>query len=630
MTTSDLDLKDEASLGDDERAAMIEHWKHQIQSFKGDHSTHLRNWLKKHPLQKIPGTLFEALIGKPRESLRFALVKGKRQRRSQRTFQELLRSLYTVKLSPRVVLYRSLLSEGRKLKRRQIIAYSKGVRAKQPPSPLRKFVNAHVEPGSASASASASAAAESYEVNGNGGDNHSLENYCEDDPNDNVDLDARAEPLDDLSGWSNSLDPVTGAEQPLEGTTQEPEILNGEHAPIETSQRHSSSTALEGGGKETLDAAQMPHSQEDYTTNNKLTVTPKTIISVQNASMGNYTLCSFQSKSYDDDTWYDEARQRMRVLMGRTDMPLPVAKLGTPSSTAAMRLLDSQDSTNDQIDPGKRKLAHGAHSPTAKKAPQHLISGRLTRSTEDHVPIGCAQMDGAIDCEPPAQRRRGRGRRSRQRGLGIERGLPDALLSGQQGQILPSHSRPEPASGANNISIPRPRCGPSGPANGASESNHADPRQVVETQTNKPHDRYEDGEVRRYGAGESYRPYNRDRSPRPARSPIRDRGRTPTGASDSYVPGRSPRRRTRSADRYRRRERSREPESWRRRDRSRSRPPRSPPMRRNSPPPPRRMSPRRSPPPPRYPSPRRDERRDDRSDRARSPPRRDFDMRDNR
>ncbi|KAG8160432.1 hypothetical protein KVR01_009968 [Diaporthe batatas] len=46
--------------------------------------------------------------------------------------------------------------------------------------------------------------------------------------------------------------------------------------------------------------------------------------------------------------------------------------------------------------------------------------------------------------------------------------------------------------------------------------------------------RYDDGEVVRYGAGESYRPFNsgssntRDRSPRRARSPLRDRDRDPT------------------------------------------------------------------------------------------------------
>lgn len=142
-------------------------------------------------------------------------------------------------------------------------------------------------------------------------------------------------------------------------------------------------------------------------------------------------------------------------------------------------------------------------------------------------------------------------------------------------------------------------------------------------------DRYEDGEVRRFGAGESYRPFNtnsdRKRSPAPrARSPpprTADRGRTPPHGSDSYIPGgRSPRRRSRSLDRYRR-DRSRDriaADTWRRRERSRSRvrsPPRRSPVRR-SPPPSRRS------PPPRFTSPRRDER-------PRSP-RRDFDARDNR
>lgn len=154
--------------------------------------------------------------------------------------------------------------------------------------------------------------------------------------------------------------------------------------------------------------------------------------------------------------------------------------------------------------------------------------------------------------------------------------------------------------------------------------------------TNRYMTRYEDGEVLRYGAGESYRPFNnggrdRERSPPPrrvrspmrARSPIRDRdrdlrARTPPIASDSYVPNRSPRRRSRSPDRYRGPDRARDMggESWRRRDNSRARI-RSP-VRRISP----RRSPRRS--PGRFsPGPR----RDDRFDRARSP-RRDFDIRD--
>ncbi|KAI1184716.1 hypothetical protein F5B17DRAFT_410968 [Nemania serpens] len=154
--------------------------------------------------------------------------------------------------------------------------------------------------------------------------------------------------------------------------------------------------------------------------------------------------------------------------------------------------------------------------------------------------------------------------------------------------------------------------------------------------------RYDDGEVTRYGAGESYRPYNSNRSPRRPRSPPpRDRPRSPIPDSDRYVPDRAPRRRSRSTDRYRgdpSRDRRdlRDPrdvrdirdaggDSWRRDDRSRA-------LRRPSPP--RRSSPRRSPPrrsPPRRFSPRRDDRdrgpaRDRDRDRPRSP-RRGFDPR---
>lgn len=103
------------------------------------------------------------------------------------------------------------------------------------------------------------------------------------------------------------------------------------------------------------------------------------------------------------------------------------------------------------------------------------------------------------------------------------------------------------------------------------------------------------------------------------------RASPPPPSSDSYIPGRSPRRpRSRSIDRYRTLERTRESERWRPAERSRSRP-RSPGMRhpgngneiRRSPP--RRMSPR-------YVSPRRGG--DDRGrildrDHGRSPPRRD-------
>ncbi|KAI0010611.1 hypothetical protein F4779DRAFT_576946 [Xylariaceae sp. FL0662B] len=133
--------------------------------------------------------------------------------------------------------------------------------------------------------------------------------------------------------------------------------------------------------------------------------------------------------------------------------------------------------------------------------------------------------------------------------------------------------------------------------------------------------RYDDGEVTRYGAGESYRPFNSNRSPRRARSPPpRERARSPLLDSDRYVPDRTPRRRSRSPDRFRRdpsrdrRDTRDTGDSWRRRDRSRS-------LRRS---PPRRSPPRRSPPrrsPPRRYSPRRDDR-----DRLRSP-RRGFDSR---
>ncbi|RYO86510.1 hypothetical protein DL762_004702 [Monosporascus cannonballus] len=140
--------------------------------------------------------------------------------------------------------------------------------------------------------------------------------------------------------------------------------------------------------------------------------------------------------------------------------------------------------------------------------------------------------------------------------------------------------------------------------------------------------RYDDGEVTRYGAGESYRPFNSNRSPRRARSPPpRERARSPPLVdSDRYVPGR---RRSRTPpDRYRRdlsRER-RNPrdagDSWRRGDATRRSPPRRSP--------PRRSPPRRSPPPPRrFSPPRRDDRDRDRDrDRLRSP-RRGFDSRFN-
>ncbi|KAI1851625.1 hypothetical protein JX266_003087 [Neoarthrinium moseri] len=134
--------------------------------------------------------------------------------------------------------------------------------------------------------------------------------------------------------------------------------------------------------------------------------------------------------------------------------------------------------------------------------------------------------------------------------------------------------------------------------------------------------RYDDGEVTRYGAGESYRPFNatarrarspereRARSPpprdqrerdRPRSPPPRERARSPVGHEDRYVPDRTPRRRSRSPGFRRDRSRGRDmrgpaADTWRRRDQSRSpgrRPsPRRSPIRRNSPPP-RRFSPPR-------------------------------------
>ncbi|KAB5585324.1 hypothetical protein GE09DRAFT_21453 [Coniochaeta sp. 2T2.1] len=223
---------------------------------------------------------------------------------------------------------------------------------------------------------------------------------------------------------------------------------------------------------------------------------------------------------------------------------------------------------------------------------------------------------------------------------------------------LPFHRKPSlpspnnPPTHSNNIQRSSEQL-----AHSAAFSEPGEIRAVADSGEN----RYEDGEVRRFGAGESYRPFNnrtdgkrsprprspasrpRSRSPAPrtrsplprarsplprARSPVsrarspgprREQGRTPPPGSDSYVPGRaSPRRRSRSIDRYRRP--SPPPlraDTWRRNERSRSRV-RSPPRRGSPPrrasPPPRRASPRRF-------SPRRD-------DRGRSP-RRDFDARAN-
>lgn len=159
-----------------------------------------------------------------------------------------------------------------------------------------------------------------------------------------------------------------------------------------------------------------------------------------------------------------------------------------------------------------------------------------------------------------------------------------------------------------------------------------------------------DGEVTKMGAGESYRPsarprsprsdtsrFDRDRSPRRdrPRSPIRDRARSPPFGADTYNPGGRDRSPLRSPIRYRSRERTplRDAPTWRDRPRPRSpariRSPmraRSPirqrsPMRARSPMRPR--SPVRTRSPPRRFSPRRV---DDR--RPRSPRRSDLDERD--
>jgi len=339
---------------------------------------------------------------------------------------------------------------------------------------------------------------------------------------------------------------------------------------------------------------------------------------------------------YQDDTWYQDASQRMKIF---TAPIRSVSKSNAACSLlhrfGALKDVDGQaeeerpQSRTANICGSKRGSAGDESLPFSKRP--HL--SRLQLPQDDTPSLSFAQSDGAFDDTPP-----------RPPSLWFAREHDRA--HGQNGL-----SSDNPAHHGNSIPLPgenyfalihRPRV-PSGSGGHIFHYTELDfPRDHFDTDSADP--RYEDGEVRRYGAGESYRPYNRDRSPRaggrsprparspprpvrssprPVRSPPRERGRTPPGGSDSYVPGRSPRRRSRSVDRggdrYRHRDRSREAQSWRR-DRSRSRP-RSP-IRRSSPlrrsPPPRRT-------PPRYVSPR----RDDRLDRARSP-RRDYDSRDSR
>lgn len=149
-----------------------------------------------------------------------------------------------------------------------------------------------------------------------------------------------------------------------------------------------------------------------------------------------------------------------------------------------------------------------------------------------------------------------------------------------------------------------------------------------------------DGEVTKMGAGESYRPAARPRSPRSdtprfdrdrgrsplsrdrPRSPVRDRARSPPFLANTYHPGvrdRSPpRRRSRSPVTYRSRDRTppRDLPSWRDRDRARS------PIRNRSPPRARSPVRQRSPVRPRSPVRARSPIRPRSPVRPRSPPRR--------
>lgn len=311
-------------------------------------------------------------------------------------------------------------------------------------------------------------------------------------------------------------------------------------------------------------------------------------------------------KSYGDNSSYEAARQRMKASLSQ-----PIDTNIAPE-LAYMELLGLEIAHNKKRALKKRLREEELRSLASKKP-------RLDDGDANCSFFSIGQMDGAYDATnpPPPPSSWSRPRRI----LRPVGGSPTSQHGGQGFNYSGAHV----LTGPNSIALPF-RGRPSGLAATVPCDSVGDLHQAFGQETNQPNPRYEDGEVRRYGAGESYRPFNRDRSPRagprdrsprPARSPLRDRVRSPPGGSDSYVPNRSPRRRSRSADRYRR-ERSREAETWRRRDRSRSRA-RSP-IRRPSP---RRSPPRRS--PLRYVSPR----RDDRSERARSP-RRDYDARDNR
>ena len=327
----------------------------------------------------------------------------------------------------------------------------------------------------------------------------------------------------------------------------------------------------------------------------------------------------------------DEEEQHIskKARIDTDNQEVPAHETGGPDDTASS--IPQLDGAFDDPFPTSESLDHDITSiPQFDGAFDEPPS---TSETLDDDTLSLPQFDGAFDGPRPRRKRRqpsfGKGRPLNERITlpPAKRTTFDAAGDSLGGLAVPLPlrvPRPEALSAANSITLPlRPRLTPSGPDAAVFQASNACFHNGFGTPTDRLLHRYEDGEVRRYGAGESYRPFNRDRSPPPRgiRSPMRDRGRTPPGASDSYVPGRSPRRRSRSVDRFRR-ERSRDrdvPERWRR-SRSRARTP----IRRASPP--RRSPIRRT--PPRYVSPRRDDRRDDRSDRARSPLRRDFEIRD--
>ncbi|KAL2260974.1 hypothetical protein VTK26DRAFT_4896 [Humicola hyalothermophila] len=326
-------------------------------------------------------------------------------------------------------------------------------------------------------------------------------------------------------------------------------------------------------------------------------------------------VASLPNAQEDEDTISKSSTKRKGEEADSEGLPSP------KTASTVLRKKRKRDEDDEQHDPKKARIDQGNRDFSTSEA-----------GPSDQDPSPISQFDGAFDESPQRPRDR------RHQNIYQEHPFSERILAPTE-HIATSPidepvclvSRPPlfPISGVNRIALPfRSRLAPSGSGGVASQANNARFQTGFDRLTNRLPTRYEDGEVRRYGAGESYRPYNRDRSPPPrVRSPLRDRGRSPPGASDSYVPSRSPRRRSRSIDRFRR-DRSRDRDVGERWRRSRSRV-RSP-MRRASPP--RRSPIRRT--PPRYMSPRRDDRRDDRrderSDRARSPLRRDYEIRDMR